>query len=403
LGRRGGLHSQDVRSRDGQSPSVRYLDRIPAKGMFVVGADVVPGRYVCRAPGNGRWIRYPAGKSMPVAGRPDAPGAAEVVIEDGDIAFQTHMPGDWHRVGSPGAETEDDDSGAEPVIDPDLDEHLVRRLRANPDLLRHVRTGSPWAGERSRPRGAEWLRFTAFTLLALFMLTAAAGVETSPLFFLALASLSTAVYGARLGTWHRRLGSLRAAAEANAERFCLPGDLDEKGRELLARAQRAIRRVHESEVARAGLLEPGENAVTLPQQEWQIAKTLRKVAQLREDQRNVLAEGVTPEAEAALRPLRAALDDVESSVTARVEALERYADRTAEADAAYQAHAQVARVARRAAEYQDLLAETAADELAVSEIDRLARHAADLERSLHESLQAAQQAGIEVPRPDSAA
>lgn len=407
---RGDVHSHNVpsphgrflkeQSLKGQAANVRYLDRIPAKGMFVVGADVVPGRYVCRTPGNGRWIRYPAGNTMPVAGRPDAPGEAEVVIESGDIAFQTHMPGDWHRVGSPEAEPGEDDSGVLPVIDPDLDQRLINSLRADPELLRHVRTGSPWPGERSRPRGDEWLRFTAYGLLALFMLIAAAGVEASPVIFLALASISTVAYSARLSVWHRRLGAMRAAAEANADRFCLPGDLDEKGRALLARAQQAIRRVRESEVARAGLLEAGENAVTLPRQEWQIARTLRKVAQLREDQRSVLAEGVGPAAEAALRPLRDALDDVESSVAARVEALERYAERTAEADAAYRAHAQVARVARRAAEYQDLLAETVADELAVSEIDRLTRNAADLEKALQESLKAAQQAGVALPRPD---
>ncbi|MEV5409329.1 hypothetical protein AB0K60_10910 [Thermopolyspora sp. NPDC052614] len=378
---------------------VRYLDRIPAKGMFVVGADVVPGRYVCRAPGNGRWIRYPAGNTWPVAGRPDAPGEAEVVIETGDVAFQTHMPGDWHRVGTPGAQDHDGESGALPVIDPDLDQRLARRLKANHDLLRHVRTGSAWAGDRLRPRGTEWLRFTGLTLVVILFLSAALNVDTAPLIFFAIVS-SSVTYGLRLSVWHRRLGGLRAAAKANPDRFCLPGDLDETGRALLARAQDAIRRVRESEVARAGLLEPGENAVTLPQQEWQIAKTLRKVAQLRQDQRDVLAEGVTPQAEAALRPLRAALDEVESSVTARVEALERYADRTAEADAAYQAHAQVVRVARRAAEYQDLLAETVADELAVSEIDRLARNAADLEKALHDSLDAAQQACVELPRPE---
>jgi hypothetical protein len=378
---------------------VRYLDRIPAKGMFVVGADVVPGRYVCRAPGNGRWIRYPAGNTLPVAGRPDAPGEAEVVIESGDVAFQTHMPGDWHRVGTPDERDEPDESGILPVIDPDLDEGLARRLRAHPGLLRHVRTGSAWAGETARPRGVDWWRVTGMALVFAVILSAALGADAGMFVFVAL-SVSTGAYGLRLGLWHRRLGSLRRAAQANADRFCLPGDLDENGRALLARAQDAIRRVRESEVAKAGLLESGENAVTLPQQEWQIAKTLRKVAQLRQDQRDVLAEGVTPQAEAALRPLRDALDDVESSVTARVEALERYADRTAEADAAYHAHAQVVRVARRAAEYQDLLAETVADDLAVSEIDRLARNAADLEKALHDSLDAAQQAGVELPRAE---
>jgi len=383
----------------GQCANVRYLDRIPAKGMFVVGADVVPGRYVCRTPGNGRWIRYPGGNGAPVAGRPETPGEAEVVIESGDVAFQTHMPGDWLRVGAPG--TEDlDDGGVRPVVDPDLDPDLAARLRSRPDLLRHVRTGAPWPGERARPYGGDWLRLTVLVLLTVFMLGGAAGVDLSPLVFLVVAAAGAAGYGLRLGLWHRRFGALTEAAKANPDRFCLPGDLDENGRALLARAQEAIRRVQESEVARAGLLEPGENAVTLPRQEWQIAKTLRKVAQLREDQRRLLAEEVTPQAEEALRPLRKALDDVEASVAARVAALERYAERTAEADAAYRAHAQVARVADRAAEYQDLLAETVADELAVAEIDRLARNAAELKKALQESLQAAQQAAVELPRPD---
>ncbi|GGM65584.1 hypothetical protein GCM10010106_09450 [Thermopolyspora flexuosa] len=382
----------------GQCLNVRYLDRIPAKGMFVVGADVVPGRYVCRTPGNGRWIRYPGGNAAPVAGRPDAPGEAEVVIESGDVAFQTHMPGDWLRVGAPGVEDEDD--GVLPVVDPDLGEDLAARLRARPDLLRHVRTGAPWAGERSRPHGGDWLRLIVLLLLAVFMLGGAAGVDLSPLVFVALAAAGAALYGLRRGAWQRRFGEVAAVAKANPDRFCLPGDLDDRGRALLRRAQEAIRRVRESDVARAGLLEPGENAVTLPRQEWQIAKTLRKVAQLREDQRRLVAEGVAPQAEEALRPLRKALDDVEASVAARVEALERYAERTAEADAAYRAHAQVARVADRAAEYQDLLAETVADELAVSEIDRLARNAADLKKALQESLRAAQQAAVELPRPD---
>jgi hypothetical protein len=361
--------------------------------MFVVGADVVPGRYVCRAPGNGRWIRYPAGNTRPIAGRPDAPGEAEVVIEPGDIAFQSHMPGDWHRVAQATGEVE-------PVFDPELDPRVAKRLRANPDLLRHVRTGSAWPADRLRPRWGAWARITTMIFVALVLITQALELEVSGLAFLALASVSTAMYGLRLSAWQSREGSVREMARANAERFCVGEDFDETGRALLTRAQAAIRAVRESAVARAGLLEPGENAVTLPQHEWQIAGTLRKVARLRADQRRLVAEGITPQAEAALKPLRATLDEVVGSVTARVEALERYADRTAEADAAYHAHAQVARVARHADEYQDLLAETAADELAISEIDRLTGNAAQLEQALHDSLDAAQQAGVDLPHLD---
>ncbi|HEY9523550.1 MAG TPA: hypothetical protein VIR33_09935 [Thermopolyspora sp.] len=355
-----------------------------------MGADVVPGHYVCRAAGNGRWIRYPAGNTRPVAGRPDTPGEAEVVIEPSDIAFQSHMPGDWHRIGNSGGEIE-------PIFDPELDLRVIRRLRANPDLLRHVRTGSPWPADQLRPRWGGWLRVTAMIFLAMLLVTQTLGVEVSGLTFLALASVSTAMYGLRLSAWHNREGSVRRVARVNAERFCIEADFDETCRALLGRAQAAIRDVRESAVARAGLLDPSENAVTLAQHEWQIALTLRKVTRLRADQRAMAAGGIAPEAEQALRPLRATLDEVVSSVTARVEALERYAARTAEADIAFHAHAQVAQVARHADEYRDLLAETAADELAVTEIDHLAGNAAHLERALHESLEAAQRAGVDLP------
>ena len=383
----------------GQCANVRYLDRIPAKGMFVVGADVVPGRYVCRTPGNGRWIRYPGGNGAPVAGRPDTPGEAEVVIESGDVAFQTHMPGDWLRVGAPGTE-DSTTAGSARWSTPTSTPISPPGCGPGPTCCA---TSAPARRGRASGRGR-----TAATGCASpcspcspSSCSAARPAWTSPRWS-SSSSPPPGPPGTACGSACGTAGSARCteAAKANPDRFCLPGDLDENGRALLARAQEAIRRVRESEVARAGLLEPGENAVTLPRQEWQIAKTLRKVAQLREDQRRLLAEEVTPQAEEALRPLRKALDDVEASVAARVEALERYAERTAEADAAYRAHAQVARVADRAAEYQDLLAETVADELAVAEIDRLARNAAELKKALQESLQAAQQAAVELPRPD---
>jgi hypothetical protein len=94
--------------------------------------------------------------------------------------------------------------------------------------------------------------------------------------------------------------------------------------------------------------------------------------------------------------MRSTLDTVVASVTSRIEALERYAEKVREADRAYRAREQMRVLAERTGAYQELLVETVKDDLAASEIERLTRNAEALEQALTASLDAARLAGTEL-------
>jgi hypothetical protein len=204
--------------------------------------------------------------------------------------------------------------------------------------------------------------------------------------------------GSRLVRRARSLPSrrLRRLAIRHKDRFRVDQDFDPDSRALLLRAQRAIRRIRKSSVYGAGLLDVAENAMVLPRQEWEVARALSRVTQLRTEQAAMITQGVTPQVEEALTPMRGALDTVVVSVTSRIEALERYAAKVREADRAYRAHEQMRVLAERTGAYQELLAETVRDDLATAEIERLTRNAEALQEALSVSLDAARRAGDEL-------
>ncbi|MFD2352658.1 hypothetical protein ACFSTC_30320 [Nonomuraea ferruginea] len=136
----------------------------------------------------------------------------------------------------------------------------------------------------------------------------------------------------------------------------------------MARAQAAVDAVMESHVNAGGLLDDVRNAVMLPAQEWEIARLLAKLSALRSGHREVVSEGVTPEVAAVAEPLAQVLDSSERAVVARVEALERYAGHVAEAERAYHARDQIARLSAQLPRYEELLAESGADDSAVPEL-----------------------------------
>ncbi|MEW9550891.1 hypothetical protein [Nonomuraea sp. NPDC050783] len=175
-------------------------------------------------------------------------------------------------------------------------------------------------------------------------------------------------------------------------RYVLLDDLDESSRRLLARAQRAIATVTGSRVNAEGLLDDARNAVTLPAQEWEIARLLAKLSALRAKHRETVSRGLTPEVEAVAGPLARALDSSEEAVLARVEALERYAANVTEAERAYRAHQQVEELRGRLHQYEELVAETGADGFAVPELDRLAADADRLRQALGRSVSSAREA-----------
>jgi len=175
-------------------------------------------------------------------------------------------------------------------------------------------------------------------------------------------------------------------------RYVLAEDLDEASRRLLSRAQRAITAVTESAVNAEGLLDDVRNAVMLPAQEWEIARLLAKLSTLRTKHRETVTGAMTPEVAAVAEPLGRALDSSEDAVVARVEALERYAAKVAEAERAYRAHRQIEELRGRLHQYEELVAESGADSSAVPEIARLSQDADELDGALRQSLRSAHEA-----------
>jgi hypothetical protein len=181
-------------------------------------------------------------------------------------------------------------------------------------------------------------------------------------------------------------------SRAYAGRYVLRDHLDEPARALMTRTQAAVGHVMESRVNAEGLLDDVRNAVMLPAQEWEIARLLAKLSELRAEHQEVVAEGVTPEVEAVAVPLARALAGSEAAVVARVEALERYAGHVAEAERAYRARHQIERLSARLPRYEELLAESGADGSAVPELTRLSDDADSLEQALRDSVSSAHEA-----------
>ncbi|SEG62102.1 hypothetical protein SAMN04489712_107273 [Thermomonospora echinospora] len=345
---------------------------IPGTGTFFVGIDIVPGRYRCDDGKGGWWVRFtgPDGDD-PVGSWPLPAGPTEVEIEPTDFAFETRV-GTYWRLVAPGHVAGQRRSGPEPrpVADP--------TLRAELDGIVAARRPPPW--------------LIPLLVVALF---AGGAAVLGPLWLLYTAPAGiTGAVGARMVDDLVRARAL----SRRRDRYLVPEDLDDDGRALLARAQQALTAVQESQVNREGMLDPVDNAVTLPRQEWEIAQALARQSRLRRRQHE-LAEsaGSIPEVAAAMRPLHHKLELSVRAVTRRVEALERYAERARAADEALRAHRQLEKLAEGAHEYDELLAETVRDDLALPVIERLAEQGEVLVHVLRARLAEAAEAGGELP------
>jgi hypothetical protein len=156
-------------------------------------------------------------------------------------------------------------------------------------------------------------------------------------------------------------------------RYVALGDLDMPARALLGRAQKAVSLVLGSTVHQAGLLDSVQNEVVLPDQEWELARALRNLSQMRA--RDPELASATPSASAAREAFAAACDQVEK----RVEALERYADQVQAADVTYGA------------------SDPGGDRHALTELEDLSSHAQDVEQALRDSVQQAREIGHLLP------
>ncbi|WP_347591446.1 hypothetical protein [Acrocarpospora sp. B8E8] len=120
-------------------------------------------------------------------------------------------------------------------------------------------------------------------------------------------------------------------------RFVIVAQLSKQAQRLLSRARTAADTVARSRAKQQGLLDAVANDVILPQQIWEIARLLQMQTHLQHEQREARQGVMTPELNAVLEPQQAALQRSIMTVTVRVEALEKYAYRVQETDAALRA------------------------------------------------------------------
>ncbi|MEV0587233.1 hypothetical protein [Nonomuraea sp. NPDC050310] len=284
------------------------------------------------------------------------------------------------------------------VIDPLVPAEDARLLREHTELLARMR-----AGWRPRPRSRRvglagalimgLLGFLAVSTLMIFIGLARTGPGLTILGFIGFIIFTAAFINQPIDDEDVEACADRAVyerARVHEGRYVLATDLDEPALRVLHRARVAVRSVTFSQVNAEGLLDGPRNAVTLPAQEWEIARLLAKLSALRVKHERTLAAGTVPEVAAVAEPLGRVLESSDAAVVARVEALERYAERVAEAERAFHAHRQVEELRSRLPQYEELVAEVGAGN--VPELERLADDAGQLDRVLRRTLDSAKDA-----------
>ncbi|MFA1548202.1 hypothetical protein [Actinomadura chokoriensis] len=196
----------------------------------------------------------------------------------------------------------------------------------------------------------------------------------------------------------REPAAARAAREHHGS-YLLPADFDRPAAGLLVRAQRAVDAVLGSRAHGAGLLDDIHNAVVLPSQEWAIAGALAEHSRLRRERVAQQPERLSPRVRALLEPQDRAMEASVRSVTGRIEALEAYARRAAEADDAYHESRVLQGLPEQNARYRDLLAGTVGDDMAGAEIRGMAEDARRAETALRERVAGAIRAGHDLALP----
>lgn len=168
---------------------------------------------------------------------------------------------------------------------------------------------------------------------------------------------------------------VQAAARVGQRPGQAADGFDPPSRVLLRRAQAAIGAVTSSEICRAGLLDRAAVSTALAGQESDIAAALRDQARIRARRAELTPVSPGPMTTAVSAGQKKAAQLAESSVTARVEALERYAAEVAAADAVYRDRREAARLAELHGQHLDMIARTAADQHGIAEIEAMSQRA----------------------------
>ena len=195
--------------------------------------------------------------------------------------------------------------------------------------------------------------------------------------------ITTVVFGFRIALFGQPTGKVPAeeAARTHHGRYLTDQDFDVPSRVLLRRAQDAIDAVTSSAVCRDDLLDQAAVSAALAGQEWDVAVALREQARLRARRAELRTTDAGPAAAALLGRQDEAAHLAESSIAARIEALERYAKVVRQADGAYRDWRQAAMLAELHGQHLDALARSAAHEHGIADIEAMAQQA----RAVHDA------------------
>jgi hypothetical protein len=195
--------------------------------------------------------------------------------------------------------------------------------------------------------------------------------------------ITTVVFGFRIALFGQPTGKVPAeeAARTHHGRYFIDQDFDAPGRALLRRAQDAIDAVTSSEVCRDDVLDQAAVSEALAGQEWDVAVALREQARLGARRAELRTTDAGPAAAALLGRQDEAAHLAESSLAARIEALERYAKVVRQADGAYRDWQQAAMLAELHGQHLDALARSAAHEHGIADIEAMAQQA----RAVHDA------------------
>jgi hypothetical protein len=201
-----------------------------------------------------------------------------------------------------------------------------------------------------------------------------------------IAIVTAVVFGFRIALFGQPTGKVPAAEAARAHhgRYFTDQDFDAPGRVLLRRAQDAIDAVTSSAVCQDDVLDQAAVSVALADQEWDVAVAVREQARLRTRRADAARGGAGPASAEQLADQAEAARLAEASLTARVEALERYATQVGRADDAYRDWQHAARLAELHGQHLDMLARTAADDRGIADLEAMSQQAQAVDAAFRE-------------------
>lgn len=305
------------------------------------------------------------------------------------------------------------------ALDPALPEPMAQLMREHPHLLGMVRSG--WTPRPFWPVRMPLLARTAgllmivTSLLILPVVAAGDGIGLESVTAALTIGLIFAGGFLGLGTAAELLPSLSQVkvnrclryAHEHPDSFVLPEDLDAWTGPLLRRAQEAADAVLSSQIGRMGMMDGTLNSVRLRDETWQIARRLAELTEVSADYTAIVGKQVPEEFAEAYRPYDDTLRTSYASLTARVEALEDYAEKVRRADRHFEVYRNIERLQEHNPRFEKLRADLLDDRLSRPGTQELGIEVDQVERQLRESIEEARQAAgylLEpTPSPDGPA